>query len=350
MKINFVQLTQQLKQSLAPVYLIAGDEPVLIQQTKQIIRERSIAAGFNEAIKFTVDSSFETNNLHLSLQSFSLFSAKQYIEIRLQNLKLQEPLKELLIAYLQQPSTDKIIVITCPKLDGPTQNSHWIKTIDKAGVLITLWPLQNNELYTWILQRGKQHGITISADAAKLLMERTEGNLLATQQEIDKLALLYPDSQISLEQVASNSIDNSRYSIFDFVDTILKGEYKNLLRTLYILQAEGTETTIILWALIRETRQLFELKQELESGKSLSQVLAKPYIWEKRKPLFSRTLNCHSLDSLKHCLQHAHLIDRIIKGMAQGDVWQELSALALDISGKSLFKQSIYQQSYYQHV
>jgi len=88
--------------------------------------------------------------------------------------------------------------------------------------------------------------------------------------------------------------------------------------------------------LARETRQWVQWLEAVEKGKILSQVISGNFFMEKRKPLIIRTLQKQSLHYLYTCLQYASHIDKSIKGAAVGNVWDDLSKLALSLAGNRL--------------
>ncbi len=336
MKLTLEQLLAHLKSPLAPIYLIAGDEHLLVQEAADAVRLAAKQAGFNERIQLTTETHFDWTLLQQAGQNLSLFSAQQLIELRLTHQKITEAGKQILLDYSTQPPPEKLLLIITAKLDTEIQNSHWYKTIEKNGVIVQLWPLQLTQIPHWIKQRLQMLGLQADAEGIQLLVTRTEGNLLAAAQEIEKLGLLYPPGQLTVEQIADASADHARYDVFNLIDYILQGQRYSTVRILNSLKEEAVEPTLILWAIAREIRNLTLLAQAIANGQSLAQAFTQYRVWEKRKPWISRTLKCHSLATLQHCLQQAAQVDRLIKGASRGSVWDELASLALRLSGLKL--------------
>lgn len=333
MKLSSYQLSAHLKQNLSPAYLVSGDEPLLVQEAADEIRTAIKAAGFNECLRFTVDSSFDWSLFREASVSGSLFSEQQLIELRLMTTKLGDVGRKVLEAYFLNPPSDKRLLLIADKLDAATQKTVWFKTFNKVGVFLPIWPLQPAQLPTWIEQRLRQLGFSAEPSGVKLLAELTEGNLLSTAQCIEKLSLLYPKGTLTFEQIREMGADSARYNVFDLVDKVLHGEPSAILRVLRVLREEAIEPTLILWAITKEVRTLIPLMQAMQGGQSLQQVLNTPKIWEKRRPLLARALKSHSEKTLYDALQIATQIDLLIKGMAVGSVWDALSDLSLATAG-----------------
>jgi len=333
MKIQLDQLSTNLARGLAPLYLIAGEEILFLQEAEQAIRLAATAAGFEERIRFTVDTGFDWLSFQQASQNTSLFSDKQCIELNLISGKFNEAGKKILSDYLQRPHPDKLLIIRTGKLDAATQKTSWYKAAEKIGVVIPVWPLTAAQMPVWIKQRLQAVGLQADAEGLQLLAMRTEGNLLATAQEIEKLSLLYPKGRLTVDQIQEASSNTARYTVFNLVDAILQGKPSAVIHILKGLQEEAVEPILVLWALAREARQWAQWLQAIEKGQTLSQILGGNFFMEKRKPLITRALQQQSLTNIYDCLQRATHIDKSIKGAATGNVWDELSTLALSLAG-----------------
>jgi DNA polymerase-3 subunit delta len=335
MKLSSLEdLRKQIKQGLSLVYLICSDEYLLKQDAIAAIKEKALSQGYLETIIFNIDNHSDPHLFIETTQTYSLFSSKRFIEIRLdENNKIPEAFRAALQDYCSQPSADYIVVISAAKLDASAQKTAWVKAAEQCGVMLTLWPLPNYSLTNYVKERCTQKGLQLTTEGIAFLIEQTQGNLLATAQEIEKLTLLYPQGPISLAQLAENCANSSHYDVFNLNDAALLGQGSQVCKILQRLQQEGIEPTIILWALVREIRQLTDIAQALSQGIPLSQALAQHHVWEKRKPLISQAIKTHSLASLQQLLKLAAEIDKTIKGVQIGNVWNLLEQLTLKLAG-----------------
>ncbi|WP_281686046.1 DNA polymerase III subunit delta [Pseudomonas citronellolis] len=340
MKLNPAQLAKHLQGSLAPVYVVSGDEPLLCQEACDAIRAACRQRDFSERQVFNAEANFDWGLLLEAGASLSLFAEKRLLELRLPSGKPGDKGAAALQEYLQRPPEDTVLLITLPKLDGSTQKTKWAKALidGEAAQFIQIWPVDVHQLPQWIRQRLSQAGLAASQDAVDLIAARVEGNLLAAAQEIEKLKLLADGNQLDAATVQAAVADSARFDVFGLIDAALAGEAAHSLRMLEGLRGEGVEPPVILWALAREIRQLAGIAQQFGQGVPLDKAFAqcRPPVWDKRRPLLTRALQRHSGNRWNQLLQDAQLIDAQIKGQAQGDAWNGLARLVLLLAGQRL--------------
>ncbi len=332
MKINQEQLQSQLAKKLAPLYWVHSDELLLRQEACAEITKTAQQQDYLERQVYSVDSSFSWENLALELQSLSLFSAHGLIELQCNEVKLNDFAKTLLLKQSQQTNPVKCIVISTPKLETKFQSSQWFEQLSQFAVIVTAWPIALAQLPHWITQRLKAAGLNADAAAIQLLAERTEGNLLATQQAITKLQLTFGGGHLTTAKIHECIADSAQYDIFTAVDCALSGDALRVITILNNLHLTATEPHLMLWAIAREIRQLLTIMKEMQSGITLTNALIKIKVWEKRKPLYSRAVQRHSIASLQQLLLQAMQIDLIIKGAKRGSVWDSLMQMYCQLS------------------
>lgn len=338
MKLNLNQLSAHLHAGLSAVYVISGDEPLLLMEAEDAIRKAAKQAGYNERQLFNVETNFDWSVLYDQAASMSLFADKRLLEFRLKSATLSDK-GEALLAYLKNPPTDTLLLVSSPKLDAKTK---WVKTITESPIsqLIQVWPVEANQLPQWIRQRLSDLGLTIAPDALDLFSLRVEGNLLAAAQEAEKLKLLMGhETKVELEHIQAMVVDSARFDIFGLVDIALQGDATHSLRMLYGLKAEGAAETLILWTLTKELRALMILAQALSQGSNFQQACSqmRPPIWPKRQPLFKQAVSRGTVGQWGVLLMKAQQVDAQIKGQAKGDCWEGLADILMGIAGKTLF-------------
>ncbi len=332
MRLRPEQLGSQLQKDLLPVYVVSGDEALLVQDACDAIRARCREAGCSEREVLLVDRNFNWDHLLAASAEMSLFAERKLIELQIPSGKPGTEGSKALIQYLDQGPGDNILLVVAGKIDKQSTNSKWFKTLDKAGAIVQVWPIEARELPRWMQQRLSQAGLQIDPDALQLLCDRVEGNLLAAQQEIEKLKLLNISGAISAADVGDSVADNARYNLFALIDSALLGDAAGALKMLQGLRAEGAEPTVILWGLSREIRLLYQCQTEIGRGQAQQRVLQSQRVWDKRKPIVGAGLARHSLPDLAELLHRANLADQSIKGLADGVPWEHLSQLTLDLA------------------
>ncbi|MES9872055.1 MAG: DNA polymerase III subunit delta [Candidatus Sedimenticola sp. 6PFRAG7] len=334
MRVRIHELKRHLDKSLAPIYLVSGDEPLQVSEAADTIRTRTKAKGYASRDILDADSKFDWDRLAAEANSLSLFSEQRVIDLRLPSGKPGREGAKALVEYAERPPEDTILLLTLPKLEKSQANTKWFKTLDKAGVVIQIWPIEGDRLHPWIEQRMRNAGLTPAQDVVPMLAERIEGNLLAAAQEIDKLLLLHGPGIINSEQLAESVADSARYDVFALVDSALEGRISRCLRILNGLRSEGTPAPVVLWALTREIRMLCSLATEHEKGRSIQQAIAANRgIWDKRKPLVANGLKRLKLKSWQQLLLTCGEADRAIKGQDKNDPWLLLLQITTGMAG-----------------
>ncbi|AZD32008.1 DNA polymerase III subunit delta [Pseudomonas chlororaphis] len=340
MKLAPAQLGKHLQGTLAPVYIISGDDPLLCQEAADAIRSAARQQGFDERQLFSADANFDWGTLLQAGASMSLFAEKRLLELRLPSGKPGDKGAAAFIEYCSRPAEDTLLLISLPKLDGSAQKTKWGKALidGEQTQFIQIWPVDASQLPQWIRQRLSQAGLSASQDAVELIAARVEGNLLAAAQEIEKLKLMAEGGQITVETVQAAVADSARFDVFGLVDAILNGEAAHALRMLEGLRGEGVEPPVILWALSRELRSLANMSLQYSQGTALDKVFsqARPPVWDKRKPLMSKALQRYSAPRWAQLLLDAQRIDAQIKGQGAGSPWSSLSRLSLLMAGQRL--------------
>lgn len=335
MQLSYEQLIQQLKnQPLVPIYLISGEEIVLVQTACSAIRIAAKKAGFFERQVFYVDTHFNWCSFTSCMNNYELFAEKQLLELHLPH-GISEVAAQHIQLYAKDPSPNKQLLIITGKIDRRLQQSIWFKSINKVGLFVPVWPMQASQLFKWITERFHTLGLKAEKAAIEYLMFATEGNLVATEQTIEKLNLTLDekDKFITTEILTRALNDSARFDPFKLTDAVLAGKSQRCLRILAQLKEEEVEPLLILWALSRECRQLARFSFELEKGSHLTTLFKQQGLWEKRQILFQQALARHPLSHWYKLLGFAADIDQLIKGIGTGNVWNALQALSIEMAG-----------------
>ncbi len=333
MQVQPARLAAQLKNSLAPCYLVHGDEDLLVEEACDAIREAARSQGYDERLVMQAEPGFDWNRLTEATQTLSLFSSRRLIELRIPTGRPGEAGAKALVNFAQTPPPDTLLLIKCGKLESATRSSKWAKALDAAGVVVTCWPVAARELPGWIRARLQQRELRVAPGVVELLAHHLEGNLLALAQEIDKLALDHGTSEIGLEEVEASVADSARFDVYGFVDTCLGGDARKVLRMLGTLQAGGVEPALLIWALGREIRAMQRLAADVAAGGSQAEVFKSHRVWAKRKSVVAAALSRIPYERWLGLLRQMARLDRVLKGRSPGDVWAEIERVSLAVCG-----------------
>ncbi|MEO8059408.1 MAG: DNA polymerase III subunit delta [Burkholderiales bacterium] len=339
MQVRPEQLAAQLQKGLRPLYTVWGDEPLLAQETGDLIRAAARASGCSERQVHTVAGQhFDWSGLLGASMAMSLFSDRQLIEIRIPSGKPGKDGSEALQRYCEALSDDVVTLVQLPRLDRTQQNSAWFTALDAAGVTVRVDPIDRKALPVWIAQRlsvqkQRVHAGEEGQRTLTFFADRVEGNLLAAHQEIQKLGLLYPQGELSFEQIEAAVLNVARYDVFKLGEAVLAGQVARALRMLEGLQAEGEAAVLVHWTLTEDIRALKRVRDAMAGGKPLPMALREARVWGAKERLFERVVPMLSDAAVAHLLDAAQVCDGLVKGLKHPDwplePWEGLKRLVL---------------------
>ncbi len=345
MQVAAAQLAAHLQRGLKSLYTIHGDEPLLQQEAADVIRAAARAQGYTERTVHTVTGAhFDWSEVLAAGGSLSLFADKQIVEIRIPSGK---PGKDGSVALQQlaegaQGNDSTLTLVLLPRLDKQTKTGAWFGALESYGVTVQVDPIERRVLPQWIAQRLAAQGQRVAAGeegqrTLQFFADRVEGNLLAAHQEIQKLALLYPQGELGFEQVEGAVLNVARYDVFKLSEAVLAGQVARVQRMLDGLKAEGEAEVLVHYALAEDIRALKRVKDAMVAGRPLPMALREQRVWGVKERLFERVLPLLSVADLADLLQAAHQVDGIVKGLKvpdwPTDGWQALQRLALQLCG-----------------
>ena len=331
MKLPFNQLAATLERDLAPLYLIAADEPLLVVEAGDLVRAAARAREFHERETHYVERGFRWDRLLGGADSLSLFSDKRIVEIRMPAARPGVAGAAAIRELAENADPDRLIIISIQsRLDRKQLASAWAKAVEKHGVVVQIRPVARHELPRFIVSRARQKGLSISPDAADLLAERVEGNLLAADQELAKLALIRETGSVDAEAVLEAVSSSARFDVFRLGDALVSGDSKRALKVLAGLKAEGAAPQLVLWALAREIQLLSQLDQARARGENLGAMMSRLRIWESRQGALRRAIDRYDAGALTRLVKSAAHADRVVKGLERAPAWEAVTGLLLD--------------------
>jgi DNA polymerase-3 subunit delta len=329
MPTSLAQLRKHLTGAdLKPVYLLAGEEHLLLLEAADALRARARELGFSERDVLDADANFDWNALAMAGASMSLFASRRLIDLRLPSGKPGKDGAAAIIDYCQRPAPDTVLLITCTQW-SKAQETAWVAAIEKMGVFVPVWPMKADELPDWIAQRMANRGLKPDRAAIDALAQRVEGNSLAAAQEIDKLALLHGDRPLDAQTLEDLVADSARYDVFKLIDAAFAGDAARALRILAGLRAEGEQVPALMgWIL----NQLQLINRLAAASGNPAAAFRNERIWPAREGLYRKALARADRTHWEACLVQAARIDRISKGRGFGDAWIELERLVVAVA------------------
>jgi len=327
LKLTLDSLASHLEQRLLPAYLVSGDEPLLTGEAADAIRARARAGGFTEREVHFLERASDWDDVRASAGNLSLFGSRRLLELRLPTGRAGVGGNNVLLALLERDDPDTLLLVLTPRLDRDAQGAQWVRALEARGGWVPVWPVEAGKLVGWLRGRSRRLQLEVDEQALALLAERTEGNLLAAHQELEKLRLLAPAGSITSDTVLAGVADSARFDVFRLSEAVLEGEAGRALRVLAALRSEGTEQTLVLWALIKALRDLWS------AASSPGSRGGRP-AWQRQSAALEKGARRAARLPFRALALRAARADRMIKGRLQGDAWDEMALLAADICGR----------------
>ena len=327
------QLPAHLGKTLAPAYLLHGDEPLLALESADAIRAAARSKGYSERKVLTVDRYFKWAELAAAGSSMSLFGDRTLVELRIPSGKPGSEGSEAVSRFCAQLPSDALLMTSLPRLGKREQSSAWFSALAGVGSTVEIYPVERAALPRWMAERLARQNQKANAETLAFLTDCVEGNLLAAHQEIRKLGLLLPEGELPFEAVREAVLNVARFDAGKLSEAMLGGDRARLARMLDGLRAEGEATPRIVWLMAEEIRAVARVQEGLASGRSVSDLCREHRIWgEPRQTLVGRAAQRLKSAALLQALRHAARVDRIAKGVGRGDAWDELLQLGLRLS------------------
>jgi DNA polymerase-3 subunit delta len=327
-------------QTLNALYVVSGDEPLLVTEAIDALRQTARRLQFSERSSFVMDARSDWGEIDSAMQNLSLFGERRLVEIQIPTGKPGKNGAEALINLAQRqannPNDGVACIISLPRLDKSSRSSKWASALWQSATLVEIPVIQRHDLPQWINRRLARQNQSTDPATASWIADRVEGNLLAAHQEIMKLGLLYPEGKIGPEDVERAVLNVARYDVFSLRDAMLSGESARALKVLSGLKAEGEALPLVLWAVAEEIRILSRVSLARQQGRPTNDLIRTHRLFGQRETIARHALERVPPATWAASIQHAHDIDRLIKGLNVNarlpDPWEELSRLVLRLS------------------
>lgn len=315
----------------APMYLLAGQEPLLLMEAADAVRAAARRHGYEERTVLEAgEKKFDWGSLAAASQQGSLFGGgRKLIDLRLPSGKPGREGAPVLIAAAQARNPDVIVLITCMEWGKAWAKAAWVDAVAGAGWYVPVWPVRRDQLPGWIAGRARSRGLDLAADAVDLLSLRTEGNLLACAQEIDKLVLLGHSGAMTAADLENLLAEQARLDVFALGEAAMAGDTLRALRVLRSLRAEGEMPVPVVSWLGGQVELLARVGHAHSRGQPIRQALRAERVWDSRMAMYEDALRRLGAAGIRRGLQRVAQLDRVAKGQEPGDAWLLLERLVL---------------------
>ena len=326
------QLRQAISQGLPPLTWVSGDELLLVIEAADLVRARARKLGFEEREVLDVDARFDRSRLIEATQSTSLFASQRLIDLRL-NTKPTRELGDALRELLPRLDEGTRVLVSSAHLERATTSTAWFEALAKQMLWVETPRIDAGAMGKWVTERLAAQKQQATPAVLALITERTEGNLLAAKQEIDKLVLLHPQGHTVNMADAEAAVANvARFDVFQLAGAWMKGDGLRVARLLEGLEESGEEPVLLLWAVAEDIRTLIRLTAALKQGQNVQSLRNSLRLWGDKQTLAPMAAGRLHIGRLLAALQTCAKIDRIIKGAEDGNAWSEFKRLVIGLA------------------
>lgn len=267
-------LDQHLGAQAKSHYLISGEEPLQRQESLDRLRRYAHAKGYEQRKLVLPEQRLQTTDLPAS-ESGLLFESAPFFEIRLPKVPDAQEAK-LLTDWIAQQTQEQLLFIEIPdRLKKNHLNQPWCQHFIKRGGHIRTWLVQGYGLKKWIQTRCGQLNLRLQPDAISLLIQKTEGNLVATHQLLHMLTASYPDSMpIDAAKLQLMLPDASIHTPFDLIDAIFERQFPQAASILQSMVASKDHHLLgLVSVLAQECIRLSGTLTSLSAGTSIQEAM-----------------------------------------------------------------------------
>ena len=333
MELRLKDLPSHLERTLAPVYVVHGDEPLQAIEACDAIRAAARRQGYDEREVMVAEAGFKWDAFVAANANLGLFGDRKLIDLRIPSGKPGADGARALEACAARASADQMLLVSLPKIDRATQGSAWFVALERAGIAVPVYPLEREALPAWIAARLARQRQRATPETLAFLADRCEGNLIAARQEIEKLGLLLPEGEVDHEAVERAVTDVARYDVFQLSEAWLAPDAGRALRILSALEAEGEGIPLLLWQLGEDIHALAAVQEALAAGTPVANAMRNARVWGKRQAAMERAARRLPPAALGPLLSALARLDALAKGIGRGNPWDELKTVAMVLIG-----------------
>lgn len=331
MQIYAEKLAETLAKGLSPAYLIFGNEPLLLEEATAQVEQQAKMQGFDEIYRFTADASIDWAEVFDRCQSMSLFSSRQILEILIPESGPGASVTTQLLALTERLNPDILLLIRGQKITKAQENAKWFKTLAAQGCHVNCLTPDRKRLPLFVKTRCRKLKLSPDQEAIQLLAQWHEGNLFALSQSLEKLALLYPDGQLTRIRLEESLSKHHHFTPFHWVDALLEGKANRSQKILRQLEMEGVEPVILLRTIQKELTLLWKLSAK-QPSKPLATLFHEYRVWNNRRPIYTQALARLSIPQLTDLIGQLKNIEYMVKTQYSENPWLKLQQFSIDFS------------------
>jgi len=258
------------KGALPPLCYIYGDEPFLVERVTRKLMDKAIDPSLKD-FNFNAFYGNESKGVDIvdAAQTLPMFSDRRAVLVKRAELLKAEAL-EALLPYIQNPAETTCLVFNGQKID---QRKKFFQELKKRNALVEFKRLYDNKLPGFVQSEAQSSGKSMEAAAAELLAMLIGNNLQELASQLEKLVVYVGDrTRITVDDVKEIASSSKAFNVFELARFLGLRDLRNALLSLDKLMLNGEETPMMLGALSRHFRQLWRVREMVESKASQADI------------------------------------------------------------------------------
>jgi DNA polymerase III subunit delta len=201
-----------------PVYLLYGDEDVLKDEAVRALVDAAVGTSrdFNLDVRFAADLAPESFNALVNTPPMLAECRAVVIRGVDQLGKRKTKLRDELLRYVAAPNPTTLLVLVVAAGEEPDPD------IVRAATAVELDALAAERVPRWLQHRAKTLGVTLTPEAAELLLKAVGNDLTTLSRELEKLSAVGAGREVTVQDVSSQVGVRRGETIFDLVEAALE--------------------------------------------------------------------------------------------------------------------------------
>lgn len=307
---KYLDLKQNLKQDIAPVYTIYGDDQFLITTAVKLFKKNVLTQAADLNFNNFEAENFDAKIITETAQQLPFLSDKRLVVCYMPEKIKKDELK-VLESYSNQPNPT-----TCLVLVDKDKNSSF-------GVLIDCNKLDVQSLLKLAANFANKYNKSIGIETAKALIDRCDRDAQRLYNEIDKLCNYSDQKIIAIQDVDTLVKKDLQFEVFKLLDYVANKNKTEAIKLISILIDTKQDCAGVITLLSNTFRRIFYSKISDLSDNDLAQKMGvKPFAITKARG-YAKSF---SQKQLKKILELCEDLDFLLK---QGQITSENALFVL---------------------
>ena len=307
------------------IFFLYGPEVVLRNNSKDILKKYLNTIGFHEKRLITKEHFDQIEQTIIESSSGSLFGSKLIIDIHHDQGRIPEQITRI-FEINNIDNNENIAIIINSHNEKLNSSNKWVKKMDQLALIVECKKLKSFEEKIWLKNQLKFVDEDDKKSFIENIYEMNVGNLVAQQNEIDILKLIYKNG-MKASGIFEN--DSAEFLPFDLEDEIIALNTSHALRIVNsIKESEAHYAPLLVWIIGKIINNSTAAKQNSSAQSSLQ----KSGVWSNKMSLYINFIKIHSLQKLISLQKNIYELDLISKGLNKRNFWDDIDNLIIKIT------------------